>query len=216
MSLPESRNTTYVNGATPEIDADDLNQLQDDDVELHKYIRNSNIILEDDFSGSAIDTGLWTITGAPVTSGLTGTTGVAVFAAAGRNVDIGFVQTSADWGYTILAEFNGFSGWAATAQARLGALAHAEFYATAGTANIQILTNAGGGTITDSGVAVTDTGYFKLQAKCIGGTLKFYINGSEIAAASTTTIPTEVELNLGMYTANGTLRVDLIRFWAQR
>ncbi len=45
--------------------------------------------------------------------------------------------------------------------------------------------NSGGGTINNSGVAVTANGVYRLRVRCLASTIQYYINGSLVATHST-------------------------------
>lgn len=59
MSLPYDANTSYVQDAAPAIAADDLNDLQRDDVLHHRILTGEDFYLCDDFTGTDIDLTKW-------------------------------------------------------------------------------------------------------------------------------------------------------------
>lgn len=62
MSLPDSRNTTYVAGGPPTVKAADLNAMQDNHVDQWRALRGNDFLIADDFTGSSIDTSKWIVT----------------------------------------------------------------------------------------------------------------------------------------------------------
>ena len=223
MSLPFSRNESYVDGETP-IPAQTMNDIQDLIVSYEKIVRGSDFWLQDDFTGSAVDTGQWKTTGtfAPIDDHSSdGLGAIDLSVSSGGDHDQRLYTQPMKIGtrdYYFAARVR-MATLGATGDVRIGITD-----AGSGTSRF-FLPEAGGtnwfmnvATVQDSGVAFTPTVYQLLEFSRIDGVFEMKIDGvqvyteANVASLANSVVDLHVE-----YDANTiSLVVDMVKFWVGR
>lgn len=221
MALPDSRNRTYVDGVT-QIPAGDMNQLQDDDVLLSSAQLGSALLVVDDFTGSALSTGIWNSpTGSLVDDTASGGCGTVQLSDSGggaqafstNNLKIG----TSDFRLAARIRVVSMGGASSliTLQMQYSSAAGAlQFFARGGGTNWQAVVD--GGADHDTGVAFGTT-YQKLEIRRVSGVVTFYIDGTSVY--STTPAPQSIDGLVGCYairvtSGTTTARIDYVKLRA--
>lgn len=229
MTLPYSRNQTYVAGTTP-IAAADMNDLQDWTTATWEALSGDAFHLSDDFTGTSIDLTKWLQAGNNPTRlsivSRTGAAGALRFLAT-TDTDDAYLSTVAskfgtvDFHFAARVEVVVKSASTAVDYCGIvaGGAANAYFY-VAGTGNWFAYCAS---TAHDTGVAATGSGTFQvLQIRRASGTVSFLIDGVEVYSEAvsmdfTVAAGSVVTVKCARDGAGNTeVYFDYVKFWCAR
>lgn len=212
MTLPISRNTTYVADSTPAIQAADLNDMQDLLLDLTRAISGPDFHMEDEFDRAAVTSVWWdTITGAPTIStdyAAYGVYAATLAAGVGNNYNVQHGAGSLPFRTNDLH----FSARARiTARSGTG---YAILYPCGG--ELEFVANSSGnwvaqvsGVQTDTGVAYSST-YQRFDIIRKSGIAYFFIDGTLVHSAVHTVDMTTTTMGWGCNggTGGATMKLD--------
>lgn len=225
MSLPRSRNQTYGFGVT-QGSSTDMNDIQDSIVRHERLLAGPDLVVIDDFVGSAIATSKWIVTGAvAISSGLANSArGIVSLVVNGVNTAMNITSCDMviggnDFGFCVGAAAS-MSGAGGTLHAglvdRTGLGHNAFFFPDFATGNWWI--NYPTSSSVNTGVPFSTTTVDKLEVERKAGTLTFYINDVIVRQQADASNLTQCafELNANRTTSNLTLIADYFKYWAKR
>jgi hypothetical protein len=216
MSLPYTRNRTYVSGVT-KVTADDMNDIQDALVFL---FTGQGFWLKDDFSGSAVNAATWVTTGAGLTTAsdhaaggfgalqMAATSGDATQTIETRTLPIGTndFRLEVRARYTVLNTGGAF--FFSLSQAGINAIFRSTNSALSGRWSFE---HGGVPTVVDTGISPSTT-YQKFVIERTSGVLTASINGTQVFSGTQADDMTGATLQISTTrsSADATLRIDYV------
>lgn len=226
MPLPDERSTTYVNLDVPDIDADDLNDMQDNIVDLWAAIRGRDFFFEEDFLGNTtVNPYKWASIASSgggatpaVTTDVPNASGILDLNASGSDgsasintlgLEIGF----ADFRFAAKAKRQNIGGGTSNVVFQIGA---ASFEARADTNPGNWCVNLNG---SRHNLAIACSGYQFLEIRRTNGVFEFLIDGTVRYTEVLALTFSNTSISLGASrNASGTTRLqtDWVRGWFRR
>lgn len=225
MSLPRSRNQTYA--ALTQLTSKDVNDIQDAIVRHERLIAGPDLVVIDDFMGSAIDTHKWIVTGAvTIANGVSNSArGIVTLAVNGVNTSMDLssphmVIGGNNLGFCagVAASMSGAGGMLSVGLIDYSGGGYSYFFWTNYATGTWQVNFPGGIGSADTGVAFSTTIPDKLECIRQSGTLTFYINDVIVHQQSDASNQSECyfTISANRTTSNLTLICDYFKYWAGR